>query len=138
MIGSGVGGGGMLSFVFRLEFGGAAVRRVLPGEDFVLLMFAGDALFMFPGVVLLMFTGDTLLTLLGVLILVDVVGGTTWFCLLDFSDLNGMSFEFFDDDEGGVALIAALSVFISFSAVGAVGILLPPDTIAFRRGMLFI
>ena len=37
---------------------------------------------------------------------------------------------------GGVALIAAFSVFISFSAVGAVGILLPPETNAFRRVML--
>ena len=127
MIGSG-GGGGMLSFVFRLEFGRADVR--LAGEDFA-VMFAGGTLFMSPDVFLLMFN---LLTLLGVIIF-DVAGGKTWFCLLDFSDLNGMSFEFFD---GGVALIASLSVFISFSAVGAVGILLPPESNAFRRGMSFI
>ena len=66
------GGGGMLSFVvrlFRLEFGGADVRLVLPGEDLALLMFVvfvGGTLFVLTGAVFIMFTGATLLVLLGV------------------------------------------------------------------------
>ena len=85
MIGSGEGGD-MLSFVvrlLRLEFGGADVRLVLPGEDLALfvvfvggtlfvltgavfIMFTGAVFIMFTGAVFIMFTGAVLLVLLGV------------------------------------------------------------------------
>jgi hypothetical protein len=135
-----IGGAGMLSFVerlFRPEFGGADGRLVLPGGDFALLMFVvfvGDTLLVLTDAVFLMFKGGILLIMLGARrsMLVDV----NWFCLLDVSDFNGMSFEFVGGL--GLARIAAFSVLIRFSAVASVGIMLPPETNALRRGMLFI